>query len=293
MKIKVSTILLAFTSLLVNLHASSTLPAPMPDFMDKEQLATWNAKQDSATKAVVSTQETSSQFYTGKPYVADAGGYVYKYRTYNPELGRWTSADPSGFPDGVNNFSYAKNQVICSLDNNGLETLYSKPQSPTFNWVYGPMIPDQNSGVYYQYRAQLSITGWTNEGGGGITSPGQAATITGGVSISQTSTYDISVEVQAPAGPADVTFKYEASGASATTVNSGQSQNLPAPSNPSDYYVWNVEVANGSVDVQNCFFNLVNGQYVPVSNQNLGTWHGDFTAWSGVTTYAGLIVWLE
>jgi RHS repeat-associated protein len=58
-----------------------------------------------------SAQEPSNQFHTGKPYVADAGGYIYKYRTYNPEMSRWTSADPSGFPDGVNNFNYASNPV--------------------------------------------------------------------------------------------------------------------------------------------------------------------------------------
>jgi RHS repeat-associated protein len=41
--------------------------------------------------------------YTGKPYDTDLGAYVFPFRNYRPEEGRWMSADPSGFPDGLNN----------------------------------------------------------------------------------------------------------------------------------------------------------------------------------------------
>jgi RHS repeat-associated protein len=44
--------------------------------------------------------------YTGKPYDADLGAYVFPFRNYRPEEGRWMSADPSGFPDGVNGHAY-------------------------------------------------------------------------------------------------------------------------------------------------------------------------------------------
>jgi RHS repeat-associated protein len=40
--------------------------------------------------------------YTGKPYDEDLGAFVFPFRNYRPEEGRWMSADPSGFPDGVN-----------------------------------------------------------------------------------------------------------------------------------------------------------------------------------------------
>jgi RHS repeat-associated protein len=46
-------------------------------------------------------------FYTSKPYEEDLGGYVFDYRTYSPEINRWTTSDPSGFPDGANNRVYA------------------------------------------------------------------------------------------------------------------------------------------------------------------------------------------
>jgi RHS repeat-associated protein len=108
MKTKLAFTLLAMTAISLNLHAAtSALPAPLPNFMDQAQLAKWNADQVAATKSTTFASEPSTQFYTGKPYVADAGGYIYKYRTYNPEISRWTSADPSGFSDGPNDEFYA------------------------------------------------------------------------------------------------------------------------------------------------------------------------------------------
>lgn len=49
----------------------------------------------------------ASYFFTGKPYDADLGAYVFAYRSYNPECNRWTTPDPSGFPDGANAVRYA------------------------------------------------------------------------------------------------------------------------------------------------------------------------------------------
>lgn len=60
-------------------------------------------------------------FYTGKPYDADSEGYTFMYRNYDPELNRWTTVDPSGFPDGANNQLYAPSPTF-KLDPLGLET---------------------------------------------------------------------------------------------------------------------------------------------------------------------------
>jgi len=59
-------------------------------------------------------------FYTGKPYLAESGSYAFKYREYNPEMTRWTTVDPSGFPDGANNRVYAASPTT-EFDNNGLQ----------------------------------------------------------------------------------------------------------------------------------------------------------------------------
>jgi RHS repeat-associated protein len=45
-------------------------------------------------------------FFTGKPYLEETGQYLFLFRHYDPELARWTTSDPSGFPDGANNLAY-------------------------------------------------------------------------------------------------------------------------------------------------------------------------------------------
>lgn len=147
----------------INLHAAdqSALPAPLPEFMNDEQAAKWTADQAAATPATVS--EPSAQFYTGKPYVADAGGYVYKYRTYNPEMSRWTSADPSGFPDGVNNQIYA-GVPISGVDSDGLT--YTSIESSTMEATstkytngeisYGTPSQDYNAGATADLTTSLT-----------------------------------------------------------------------------------------------------------------------------------------
>jgi len=44
--------------------------------------------------------------FTGKPYDDDLGAYVFPFRNYRADEARWMSADPSGFPDGVNGVAY-------------------------------------------------------------------------------------------------------------------------------------------------------------------------------------------
>jgi RHS repeat-associated protein len=123
MKTKLTLTLLAFAAVSVNLRAAtSALPAPLPELMNDEQAAKWTADQEAQAPQASSEQEPSTQFYTGKPYVADAGGYIFKYRTYNPEMARWTTADPSGFPDGVNNRVYAS-MPLSGVDPDGLSNI--------------------------------------------------------------------------------------------------------------------------------------------------------------------------
>jgi len=45
--------------------------------------------------------------FTGKPFDRSLKSYRYPFRDYRPELARWTSADPIGFPDGPNQHFYA------------------------------------------------------------------------------------------------------------------------------------------------------------------------------------------
>jgi RHS repeat-associated protein len=95
--------------------------APLPEFKNEKQLAEWRAEKASeATSQGYASDETA--FYTGKPYLATSGNYAFKYRSYSPQLARWTSNDPSGFPDGANQAFYAPNPNF-EFDPDGLATL--------------------------------------------------------------------------------------------------------------------------------------------------------------------------
>lgn len=56
--------------------------------------------------------QPAAYFYTGKPYDEDLGGYVFNYRTYSHGMTRWTTSDPSGFPDGPNTYSYMATPLV-------------------------------------------------------------------------------------------------------------------------------------------------------------------------------------
>ena len=45
--------------------------------------------------------------YTGKPYNKELGAYVFNSRNYDPQTSRWTTLDPTGYPDGANNRIYS------------------------------------------------------------------------------------------------------------------------------------------------------------------------------------------
>jgi RHS repeat-associated protein len=79
------------------------LPGQTDEYWAKLREEQRAAKKAAQQQAVVN--EESVCFYTGKPFDADLG-YVIKYRNYNPEMMRWTTADPSGFRDGPNNYKY-------------------------------------------------------------------------------------------------------------------------------------------------------------------------------------------
>ncbi|MCK9589568.1 MAG: hypothetical protein M0Q93_09435 [Terrimicrobiaceae bacterium] len=95
-----------------------------------------HAKQDPLPGMRVQPTE---YFYTGKPYESDTGSYTFKYRNYDPELNRWTTMDPSGFPDGANNHIYVKNGVVYLYDTNGLtsESIHESFSSTVFGITIG------------------------------------------------------------------------------------------------------------------------------------------------------------
>jgi RHS repeat-associated protein len=111
----------------------AAMPKVLPEFKNEKQLTEWRAQMAVEANAAASTPEDSSAFYTGKPYIAPTATYAFKYRSYNPELARWTSEDPSGFPDGANGNIYAPCPTfqldwlgLAKLDAEGGSNLFSK-----------------------------------------------------------------------------------------------------------------------------------------------------------------------
>ena len=59
--------------------------------------------------------ENTDAMFTGKPHVAELG-YAFLFRNYDSSLGKWSTADPLGYPDGWNNFAYCNNSIIALVD---------------------------------------------------------------------------------------------------------------------------------------------------------------------------------
>ena len=58
---------------------------------------------------------SSGVFFTGKPSVPGLG-YAFLLRSYRPDLAKWQTADPLGYPDGWNRLAYCGNDCIQYLD---------------------------------------------------------------------------------------------------------------------------------------------------------------------------------
>jgi RHS repeat-associated protein len=115
--------------------AFAEFKAPLPEFKNEKQLAEWRAEKASEANSQGYVAEETA-FYTGKPYLASSGGYAFNYRSYNPDLARWTSEDPSGFPDGANNHLYAPKPTT-EIDPLGLAVQADITSDPEYNYL-GP-----------------------------------------------------------------------------------------------------------------------------------------------------------
>jgi RHS repeat-associated protein len=62
-------------------------------------------------------------YFAGKRYFSTIKLYYNRNRFYNPKLGRFISLDPNGYKDGMNLYSYCKNNPINFVDSYGLSAV--------------------------------------------------------------------------------------------------------------------------------------------------------------------------
>lgn len=63
--------------------------------------------------------KSAENFFTGKPHVGEMG-YVFLFRNYRADQGKWQTSDPLGYPDGWNNLAYCNNGANYIIDPLGL-----------------------------------------------------------------------------------------------------------------------------------------------------------------------------
>jgi len=133
MKTKQKVAILALAALVTGTsHAAIT--GKSSGFMDKRQLAEWRAETDSKP---AETEENATGFFTGKPYLVSLDTYAFRFRNYDPNIARWTSEDPIGFPDGANGSFYAP-VPTSQLDSMGLflsGTAYAEEADDRAMWM--------------------------------------------------------------------------------------------------------------------------------------------------------------
>ncbi len=73
-------------------------------------------------KASLSSEAYRVGGFTGKPHIEGLGS-VFLFRNYRPELSKWQTSDPLGYPDGWNNLAYENNEVNITFDPLGLTSI--------------------------------------------------------------------------------------------------------------------------------------------------------------------------
>ena len=76
-------------------------------------------KRDAFGKTLENSAGSQYNMFTGKPQIGGLG-YAFLFRNYRPNLGKWQTSDPIGYPDGLNSFAYMNNVPNTNIDRYGL-----------------------------------------------------------------------------------------------------------------------------------------------------------------------------
>jgi RHS repeat-associated protein len=106
--------------------------------------------------------------YTGHYQHVSSGLTLALFRAYDPNLGRWTSEDPSGLLDGPNRFAYVHGNPGSVYDPLGLDSITIGPITIPLPWTRTGRDPAVNAAEdahEAQHRAdwRKDIPGWEKE----------------------------------------------------------------------------------------------------------------------------------
>jgi RHS repeat-associated protein len=77
--------------------------------------------------------------FSTKEYLPDAKLYLYAYRVYDPQAGRWTQRDPIDYQDSLNLYQFCGNNPVNVLDVDGRIEFYGNWGGP--DWTGGQTRP--------------------------------------------------------------------------------------------------------------------------------------------------------
>jgi RHS repeat-associated protein len=104
--------------------------------------------------------------FTGREYDWETGNYYYRARYYSPKLGRFLQTDPIGYSEGLNLYTYCRNNPVMWVDpfglntNSWMHTTTTTSGSTTTTIYYGPSttntIPAQRPPAYTGNHGDLT-----------------------------------------------------------------------------------------------------------------------------------------
>jgi RHS repeat-associated protein len=97
--------------------------------------------------------------FTGKSFVEQLGSYVFHHRLYSPETLRWSTKDPTGFPDGINNSLYVCGDPVSKLDPLGTSEVHTTEDSNRVNPNGSPSVIVRYTYKYGKYQEPEVTTG--------------------------------------------------------------------------------------------------------------------------------------